>query len=132
VPPADAIDSYSLPASGAFGPSSPTWTYTSTPPAGFYSAEISGAQRLPNGNTLICEGAKGNLFEVTTTGQMGWRYVYPVATTVLTQGDAIPTDPGHPGQFMNAVFRVNCYGTDYPGLAGKDLMPQGTIEIEDP
>ena len=46
-------------------PSTPTWTYVSSPPTNFYSAEISGCQRLPNGNTLICEGIKGNLFEVT-------------------------------------------------------------------
>ncbi len=130
VPPADANGVYSVTTGAAFGPASLTWTYVGTPPASFYSAEISGAQRLPNGNTLICEGVKGNLFEVTAAGQMAWRYVCPVATTVLTQGDAIPTDPGHPDQFMNAVFRVNRYGTDYPGFAGKDLTPQGTIEIQ--
>jgi formylglycine-generating enzyme required for sulfatase activity len=129
VPPADTAGNYSLSAGAAFGPNSLAWTYTSTPPGDFYSAEISGAQRLPNGNTLICEGVKGNLFEVTSGGQIVWRYVCPVTATVLTQGDAIPADPGHAGQFMNAVFRVQRYGTDYAGLAGRDLTPKGVIEL---
>ena len=36
----------------------------------FYSMHISGAQRQPNGNTLICSGTYGILFEVTA-GQAG-------------------------------------------------------------
>ncbi len=129
VPPVDTAGNYSLSAGAAFGPSSLTWTYVGTPPASFYSAEISGAQRLPNGNTLICEGVKGNLFEVTAAGQMVWRYVCPVTTTPLAQGTAIPADSGHEGQFMNAVFRVQRYGTDYAGLVGRDLTPKGVIEL---
>ncbi len=31
----------------------------------FFSMLISGAQRLPNGNTLICSGVNGTIFEVT-------------------------------------------------------------------
>ena len=38
------------------------------PTAGFFSTNISGAQRLPNGNTLITAGASGRLFEVTREG----------------------------------------------------------------
>lgn len=129
VPPVDATGFYNLSSGNAFGPASLTWTYTSTRPADFYCAEISGAQRLPNGNTLICEGVKGNLFEVTASGQIVWRYVCPVTTMILTQGDTIPIDPGHAGQFMNAVFRVQRYGADYPGLTGRDLTPKGTVEF---
>ena len=129
VPPVDAAGNYSILAGAAFGPSSPTWTYASSPPTNFYSAEISGCQRLPNGNTLICEGIKGNLFEVTSAGQAVWRYLCPVTSTILTQGDSIPVDPARPDQFMNAVFRVNRYGTHYAGLAGRDLTPQGTMEL---
>ena len=39
---------------------------------------ISGAQRLPNGNTLICSGANGTLFEVTPDKEVVWKYVNPV------------------------------------------------------
>ena len=129
VPPVDLAGNYSISAGAAFGPTSPVWTYTATPPTNFYSAEISGAQRLPNGNTLICEGIKGNLFEVTAAGQTVWRYLCPVTTTIMTQGDAIPVDQARPDQFMNAVFRVTRYATDHPGLLGRDLTPQGSIEL---
>jgi len=128
VPPVDSAGNYSITAGAAFGPSAPTWTYVGSPPSSFYSAEISGAQRLPNGNTLITEGIKGNLFEVTAAGEMVWRYINPVTTSALAQGSTIPADPNRTDQFMNAVFRVTRYGTDYPGLQGKDLTPIGTIE----
>lgn len=47
----------------------PVWT--------FYSSFISGAQRLPNGNTLICEGVSGRIFQVTPQGEIIWEYVSP-------------------------------------------------------
>jgi hypothetical protein len=43
----------------------------------FFSHYVSAAQRLPNGNTLITEGADGRLFEVTTDGNIVWEYVSP-------------------------------------------------------
>ncbi|MFZ4480299.1 MAG: SUMF1/EgtB/PvdO family nonheme iron enzyme [Rhodoferax sp.] len=128
VPPVDASGNYSISNGAAYGPTAATWTYTGNPPTSFYSAEISGAQRLPNGNTLITEGIKGNLFEVTSLGETVWRYVNPVTTTPMAQGSTIPTDPVRSDQFMNAVFRVTRYGADYSGLQGKDLSPIGPIE----
>ena len=47
----------------------------------FYSPFISGAQRLPNGNTLICSGVKGRLFEVTRDGEIVWEYMSPYFRT---------------------------------------------------
>jgi hypothetical protein len=43
----------------------------------FYSPHIGGVQRLAGGNTLICEGAHGNVFEVTPDGEIVWDYVNP-------------------------------------------------------
>jgi len=54
------------------------WSYSS--PGQFFSTNISGAQRLPNGNTLITEGAGGRLFEVTGDGTIVWEYVNPLFT----------------------------------------------------
>jgi hypothetical protein len=51
------------------------WSYAA---AGFFSTNISGAQRLPNGNTLITAGAPGRMFEVTRDGDIVWEYMYPV------------------------------------------------------
>jgi len=43
----------------------------------FASHYISSAQRLPNGNTLIDEGADGRIFEVTAAKEIVWEYVNP-------------------------------------------------------
>ena len=43
----------------------------------FFSHYVSGAQRLPNGNTMITEGADGRIFEVTSAGAIVWEYVSP-------------------------------------------------------
>jgi len=40
----------------------------------FYSAYRSNVQRLPNGNTLICESMGQRLFEVTQEGEIVWEY----------------------------------------------------------
>jgi hypothetical protein len=37
----------------------------------FNSFYISGAQRFPKGNTLICEGVGGRVFEVAMKVEMG-------------------------------------------------------------
>jgi len=39
---------------------------------------LGGADRMPNGNTLICEGGtRGRLFEVTAEGKTVWEYLTP-------------------------------------------------------
>ena len=38
----------------------------------FFSNLMSGAQRLPNGNTLITEADVGRIFEVTNSGEVVW------------------------------------------------------------
>jgi hypothetical protein len=43
----------------------------------FFSPFVSGAQRLPNGNTLAVEGLKGRIFEFTPTGDLVWEYMTP-------------------------------------------------------
>lgn len=43
----------------------------------FYSQYISSAQRLPNGNTLINEGADGRVFEVTVDHEIVWEWISP-------------------------------------------------------
>lgn len=43
----------------------------------FYSPLISSAQRLPNGNTLICEGCFMRMFEVTPEKEVVWEFIAP-------------------------------------------------------
>jgi hypothetical protein len=53
------------------------WQYQERREPEFFSPRISNAQRLPNGNTLVCEGDFGRLFEVTRDGALVWEYVNP-------------------------------------------------------
>lgn len=74
TPPIDEDGHYSLEPGSAYGPTILTWTYTANPPTNFYAAHLSGAQRLANGNTLICNGETGEFFEVTSAGSTVWQY----------------------------------------------------------
>ncbi|MBW2184074.1 MAG: aryl-sulfate sulfotransferase [Deltaproteobacteria bacterium] len=59
-----------------------------------YSNYISGAQRLPNGNTLITEGATGVITEVTRDLETVWEYVSPhLKTPAGGPGGTKPTAP---------------------------------------
>jgi hypothetical protein len=87
------------------------WKYEARPGWDFFSYFISGAQRLPNGNTLICEGMTGRLFEVTREGEIVWQYVNPFFDEDERFGR------------VNLVFRAYRYGPDFPGLAGHALDP---------
>ena len=128
-PPVDANGNYTLTAGQPFGPSTFAWSYKATPPESLYSDAISGAQRLANGNTLIDDGVHGTFIEVTSGGEVAWKYVNPVVKEgPLAKNAGIPTDPVRAGELMNAVFRVYRYAPDNPGLAGRDLTPQGTLE----
>jgi hypothetical protein len=86
------------------------WSYTADPPEQFFSGHISGADRLPNGNVLVTEGASGRLFEVTQRGEAVWEWISPFA---------------HPLQGFQRpwIFRAYRYGADFPGLAGRELDP---------
>jgi hypothetical protein len=47
----------------------------------FFSHYASGAQRLPNGNTLIAETSYGRIFEVTRGNEIVWEYLSPYSTS---------------------------------------------------
>ena len=71
VLPVDAAGNFVLNANGRYGPAAPAWLYTASD---FHSSFISGAERLPNGNTLICSGAQRWLFEVDPNGARVWEH----------------------------------------------------------
>ena len=118
-------------AGSRYGPAQPTWTYTAANPSDFLSHRISGAQRLPNGNTMIVSGLQGVIFEVTPAGAAVWRYVNPAARLgIIYQGDPLPVLfwAGAVPKQDNALYRAYRYPPDYPGLQHYDLTPQGPIE----
>lgn len=105
-----------------FGPLAPVWEYRD--PGVMYSSFIGGTQRLANGNTLITEGDDGRLIEVQDDGTIVWEYIIPVnGSGPITQGDGVG------GGLGNATFRGDRYDLTYPAFQGRDLTPQGPIEL---
>lgn len=66
----------------------------------FFAPIVGGAQRLPNGNTLITDGPKGHIFEVTMGGEIVWDFINPYTTL---QTGLFPN---------NFLFKVRRYGTN--------------------
>tara|TARA_B110000014_G_C20117922_1_gene591074 strand:+ start:254 stop:1420 length:1167 start_codon:yes stop_codon:yes gene_type:complete len=93
------------------------WSYEGHPAAQFFSGHISGAIRLQNGNTLICEGTSGRVFEITDKGEPVWEWWNPIFNPSTNNGE-----------LMGFLFRAYRYGVDYEGLAGQNLDP---LKLED-
>jgi hypothetical protein len=66
----------------AFGPSGPLWTFSSP---NFYSSFVGSAERLPNGNTLVCSGGQGALLEADSAGNVVWLFAPPGLTLPIFQ-----------------------------------------------
>jgi hypothetical protein len=68
----------------------------------FFSYYIGSAQRLPNGNTLISEGANGRVFEVTNKSEIVWEYVAPTRLQQIYRAYRIPPEwvPGNPSGYQ--------------------------------
>jgi hypothetical protein len=90
------------------------WEYKENPPTHFWSSVCSSAQRLPNGNTLICEAVSGRIFEVTREKEIVWEFVNPI--------QAPSVDSGHMG-ISNLVYKATRYSYNYSAFQGKDLDP---------
>ena len=99
---------YPLPSAGPYGPPSLSWSYED--PGRFLSERISGAQRQPNGNTLICQGDGGRVFEVTKDGEIVWE---------KTTAEVLPSQ----GPRGGSLFRAPRYPPEFPAFAGKTLKP---------
>lgn len=137
VPPLQPDGKYRIETGAAFGPTEPVWTFMAEDKESFFSSFISGAERLPNGNTLICAGATGEFFEVTAHGQVVWKYLNPVEnrqSAPPTERESPGTVPARPRnrrqnrdggpQNPHIVFRADRYAPDYPGLKDRELQPQ--------
>jgi hypothetical protein len=94
VLPVDEKGHYEHTSGKAFGPDRAVWSYAAGKKTDFFAPFISGAQRLPNGNTLICSGPNGTLFEVTPKDETVWEYVNPARSESPFGG---PPGGGPPG-----------------------------------
>src|SRR5439155_20672227 len=121
-PPAAVNYNYPLDVDSAYLPLAQDWIYTANPPTSLATFAEGSAQRLPNGNTMICGGTNpGRFIEVDSLSDDIWKYVNPVSMTGPVQQGQTPS--------MNTCFRVTYLPFDYPGLAGHDLSPGGTLEL---
>jgi len=84
----------------------------------FFSCFISSARRLANGNTLICEGMHGRVFQVTPDGETVWEYMNPYFGPHGEHGT--PTG----GKLVSWIFRAQPVPYDW--------APAGTKLSEDP
>ena len=108
----------------AFGPEQALWSYSEPQGGSFFSMNISGAQRLPNGNTFICSGAAGVLFEVTPEKEIVWKYSVP------NQG---PGGPGgmRPGDLLPTFLQDMLRMTDEQKKRLAKLQEEVTAKLED-
>jgi hypothetical protein len=125
-PPMDAKGNYKLADKEHFGPANSSWNYTAPEPTRFFSKNISGAQRLANGNTLICSGSSGRFFEINADKKIVWEYICPVGFEIAQQGarseHATSKTSGH-------VFRCTFYEPSYSAFKGRELKPGNPIEL---
>jgi hypothetical protein len=105
-PPVDSDGRYFYNPGLKYGPEAAKWVYTAENPTDFYSYMISGAQRIANGNTVICDGKKGVFFEVTPDKEIVWEYTNP-----------------YPSFNLNSVFKIERYSKNYPGLPNSSQQP---------
>lgn len=110
VLPFDPASGFARAAGRPFGPEKPVWSYAD--PDRFYAPFISGAERLPNGNTLICEGPKGRVFEVQPGGAIVWDYWSPLG------GDVEPSPQGGKAP-PRALFRAERFAPDHSAVRGR-------------
>jgi hypothetical protein len=89
VLPVDGQGRYAHQPGAAFGPEKPVWSYTAATKTEFFAPLMSGAQRLPNGNTLICTGLSGTIFEVTPAKELVWKYAAPADSRLGPGGGAL-------------------------------------------
>ncbi len=107
----------------AWGPATATRTITDVPAESFVSPVTSGAQRLPNGATLVTGGIIGTVFEIDAADNVQWRYRAPFDNGAPIQQGGLTSS--------NGLFRAPYYPASYPGLAGRDLTPGEPLQLQD-
>ncbi len=121
TPPWDGT-SYTIEGGSAFGPSEAYRRITSDGTLLLNSGRISSAQKLRNGNTLICSGRQGYFVEVDPSDEVVWEYIVPVIGDVpIAQGTTIAGPD---------VFMALKYPTDHPFLGLQDFPTDMYVELD--
>lgn len=85
------------------------WEYKAPVPSDFFSSICAGAERLPNGNTMIAESMPGRIFEVTPEKEIVWEYINPIFTSYVNN------------QESSMMWRAHRYAKNYTGFDGRIL-----------
>jgi len=108
---------------GTFEPETFDYTYKAENPSDLYSINVSGAQKLPNGNMLICYGVESSAFEVNPENEIVWNYINPARSGGGIEEQGVENPNG------SLLFRFNRYAPDFAGFQDKDLTPGAFIEL---
>lgn len=143
-PPVSSDGSYKIADGKAQAPATALWSYVAEPKNSFCSLFLSGVQRLPNGNTLICSGSEGNVFEVDPAGRTLWRYttnakmnsssspggIHP--NLQLPAGPSgLPRPPGGPGEGPFPHFPlISVLDTNGDGVIDEDELAQAAASLK--
>jgi hypothetical protein len=92
------------------------WQYIPSPVFSMVSMHIAGAERLKNGNTLICEGESGRIFEVNRDCEICWEWISPF----VHDFKGVP---------VVMLFRAHRYAEESPELKGRKLDPAAYAAI---
>ena len=117
APPLLADGTYAREPDAPFAPAAPCWSYDPPVEERFFASFISGVHRLANGNTLICDGPEGRLFEVTPDGRVAWDYKVPFG------------EPGHQDGPVrsHSLFRATRIPPDHPAIVAR--LPSGQTAL---
>lgn len=149
--PLNSKGTYDRPTNSPFEPEEISWTFEDK--GELFSPRISGAQRLPNGNTLICSGTQYLLLEVTSDREIVWMYRNPPRFREPPQrnrngrqsGKSSKPSPadlpkevlqklripgGVPLEEGGTMFRAIKYPVDYPAFKGRDLSVKNLQPIQ--
>jgi hypothetical protein len=122
VLPLDPSRGYAREPQTAYGPREAAWSFARPRESGLSAGFLSGAQRLPGGNTLICVGMTGTIVEVTPGKEVVWKYT--CATSIRSGQGGLGAPRGASATEVLPLYRAHRYAVDYPGLAGRGLPPE--------
>ncbi len=123
VPETDINGNYLLGTDNTFLPDTFFNEITTNNPLNLYSQAMGSAQRLVNGNTLICEANTGRILEIEPyNNDIVFEYINPVDNNgPVAQGTVLSG--------TNSIFQAIKYSPDFSGFSGHDLISGDPIEI---
>ena len=86
------------------------WEYKEDSYLFFYSSMLGSAQRLDNGNTIICDSTSGRIFEVTIEKEVVWEYLSPYRGNHDFFG------------FNNIIVNATRYSPEYQAFKNKEWL----------